>query len=216
MNKVIILLVISDILILSAFGLVSPIFAIFLNGGIPGGSITAVGIAATVFFLVKSITQVPLSLYIDSKRSKLGCLWIGTALIVAVPFIYAFAPNIHIIYVAEGVYGFGAAMAYPAWFALFTRYVDKKHTSFEWSVWSTGVGLGTALTAYLGALTVESLGFDKLFYIVGFISLLGMISLLFLSNKYIEGIKDGVKDGFNKIEKVGTFLKQKHLKHARR
>lgn len=212
MNKVIWLLVISDILILSAFGLITPIFAIFLNEGIAGGSITAAGIASTIFFLVKSITQIPLSIYIDSRRSKLGCLWFGTLLIVAVPFIYAFATHIKFIYVAEAVYGLGAAMAYPAWFSLFTKYVDRKHTGFEWSVWSTGVGLGAALTAYLGAIVAKSYGFDILFYTVGFVSLTGMITLLFLSNKHL----DNVKDGFEKAGKVGAFLKHKSLKHARR
>ena len=212
MNKVIWLLIVSDILILSAFGLVTPIFAIFLSEGISGGSITAVGIASTIFFLVKSITQIPLSIYIDSRKSKLGCLWLGTVLIVAVPFIYAFSTHVKFIYIAEAVYGFGAAMAYPAWFALFTRYIDKKHTSFEWSVWSTGVGLGTALTAYLGAIVAKNFGFDPLFYAVGFVSLAGMIALLFLSDKYIDGLKDGVE----KVGKVGVFLKHKNLKHARR
>jgi MFS family permease len=212
MNKVIWLLIISDILILSAFGLIAPIFAIFLNEGIAGGSITAAGIAATIFFLVKSITQIPLSIYIDSRKSKLGCLWLGTLLIVAVPFIYAFATHVKFIYAAEAVYGLGAAMAYPAWFSLFTKHIDKKHTGFEWSVWSTGVGLGAALTAYLGAIVAKNYGFDILFYIVGFVSLLGMIALLFLSNKYLGN----VKDGFEKAEKVGVFLKHKSLNHARR
>lgn len=191
MNKVILLLILSDILILSAFGLISPIFAIFLKEGISGGSIAAAGLASAIFFIIKSVVQLPLARYVDTKKGKLGFLWAGTFLIVLVPFFYALSPTIKYIYLTQAVYALGAAMAYPAWFSLFTIHLDKKHRGFEWSLWSTGVGIGAAITAYLGALTAESFGFDKLFYIVGFVSLLGMITLLFLSKKFIKEVEDG-------------------------
>jgi len=41
-------------------------------------------------------------------------------------------------------------MAYPAWYSLFTMHLDRKHRGFEYSLWSTSVGIGTAITAYLG------------------------------------------------------------------
>ncbi len=202
MNKVIWLLVISDILILSGFGLIAPIFAIFLSSGISGGSIVAAGTAATIFFLVKSIVQLPLSMYLDKKRSKLGFLWAGTFLIVLVPFLYAFSPSIKFIFFAQVIYALGAAMAYPAWFSLFTMHLDKKHRSLEWSVWSTSVGIGTAIAAYLGALAVRAWSFKTLFFIVGFISLIGMINLLFLSKKFLKDMEDGV-----------SLVRLKHQKH---
>lgn len=202
MNKVIWYLIISDILILSAFGLMSPIFAIFLNEGISGGSIIAAGAASTIFFLVKSIVQLPLSIYLDKKRSKLGFLLVGTLLVVLVPFAYAFSPSISFIFAAQVIYALGAAMAYPAWFSLFTMYLDKKHRGLEWSLWSTGVGLGTALTAYLGAIVAKNLGFKTLFFMVGIVSLIGMIVLLFLSKKFLKQIEDGV-----------SLVRLKHQKH---
>ncbi len=202
MNKVVWLLVISDILILSGFGLISPIFAIFLNSGITGGSIVAAGTAATIFFLVKSIVQLPLSIYIDRKRSKLAFLWAGTFLVVLVPFIYAFSPSINFVYFAQVVYALGAAMAYPSWFSLFTMHLDRKHRSLEWSVWSTSVGIGTAIAAYLGALAVEHWSFKTLFFIVGGISAIGMVTLLFLSKKFLKDVEDGV-----------SIVRLKHQKH---
>lgn len=189
MKRVIILLIISDILILSAFGLVTPIFAIFLKEGISGGSILAAGIASTIFLLVKSVCQLPFSLYIDTKRSKLRFLLFGTLLISAVPFVYAFSPNVSWIFFAQGIYGLGAALAYPTWFSLFTMHLDRKHRGFEWSLWSTGVGLGAALTAFLGAIIARSLGFQVLFFIVGFCSLAGMFVLFFLSKRYLKKVR---------------------------
>lgn len=201
MNKVIWLLILSDILILSAFGLISPIFGIFLKDNIAGGSIAAAGLASTIFFLVKSIAQLPLSRIIDTKKEKLGYLIGGTFLIAATPFIYAFSPNVNFIYFSQVIYGLGAAMSYPAWFTLFTNYVDKKHQGWEWSVWGTGVGFGTAGTAYLGAIMAESFGFDAVFYMVGIFSLIGMSLLFFLSKKYLQDVK-----------RISHFLKMDHLK----
>ena len=198
MNKVIILLIISDILILSAFGLISPIFAIFLNEGITGGSIVAAGLASTIFFLVKSAVQLPLSMYLDKKKDKLAFLLIGTFLIIAVPFLYAFSPNINFIYIIQAIYGLGAAMAYPAWYSLFTMHLDSKHRGFEYSIWSTGVGIGAALTAYLGAEVAKNFGFKTLFFVVGTVSFIGLVVLFFLSKKYLKEVRE-VENGVGRI-----------------
>lgn len=209
MNKVIIYLTISDMLILSAFGLIAPIFAIFMNSGINGGSIAAAGLASTIFLLIKSVVQLPLSMYLDGKRGKLSFLLIGTFLIVIVPIIYALAPSLTLIFIAQGIYGVGTAMAYPAWYSLFTMHLDKKHRGFEYSVWSTGVGIGTAITAYLGAVFAEMWGFDKLFYIVSGVSVLGLAVLFFLSNKFLKDIKK-TEESF--IKEIGFHRKEVHTK----
>lgn len=201
MNKVIWLLIVSDILILSAFGLIGPIFAIFLKEGIAGGSLAAAGIASSIFFIVKSATQLPLSKFLDDRKDKLTFLIVGTFLIVAVPFIYTISPNVNYIYIAEAIYGLGAAMSYPAWFTLFTNHLDKKHQGWEWSVWGTGTGVGAAITAYLGAILAQNFGFNFVFYTVGIFSFIGMMLLFFLSKKYLKDVKS-----------IEHFLRLDHLK----
>ena len=201
MKSVIIFLIISDILILSAFGLINPIFGIFLKEGISGGSIAAAGIASTIFFLVKSITQLPLSYYIDKKRNKLGFLFLGTFIVVLVPLFYAFSPNIRFIFISQAAYGIGAAMAYPAWFSLFTMHLDRKHRGLEWSIWSTGVGVGIAITAYIGAKIAEVWGFQKVFFLVSVVSFIGMLVLFFISKRYlkdVEKVEHYLVNGFHK------------------
>ncbi len=189
MNRIIICLIISDILIISAFGLILPIFAIFVKEGVTGGSIVAAGLASSIFLLTKSIIQLPLSIYIDSKRKKLSFLIAGTFLIVLVPIVYAFSPSINFIFLAQVVYGLGAATAYPAWFSLFTMHLDRKHRGFEWALWSTGIGLGTALTAYVGARLAEVIGFKNLFFIVSGLSFIGMLVLFFISKRYLKDVE---------------------------
>ena len=181
MNKKLLLLILSDVLILSSFGLLAPIFALFITGSVEGGSIVSAGLATTIFLVVKSAVQLPLSKYfIDKEKHKTRSLLIGTFLIITVPFIYFFAKHVNTIFIAQAVYGLGAALAYPAWFSLFTAYIDKKHKGFEYTLWSTGVGIGSAIAAFFGAKIAELLGFKTLFFFVGVIAFLGFLLLIVL------------------------------------
>jgi MFS family permease len=185
MNKKIIWLILSDILILSSFGLIAPIFAIFINRQL-AGTLVEVGIATTIFWVVKSVLQLPLSKYIDRHRHKQIFLIIGTFLIITVPFIYALSTSVYGIYFAQAVYGIGGALAYPAWYTLFVAYGDKKNRSFEWAWWSSGVGVGIAVSAYLGATLAELFGFKTLFFVVGGVALCGFLLLFFLFSQHMK------------------------------
>lgn len=180
-HKKLAMLILSDVFILSGFGLMGPIFAVFIIDNLQGGSIIAAGLATTIFLVVKSTVQLPLSKYfIDRHNHKTRFLLLGTLLIISVPFIYVTAKSINAIYIAQAIYGLGAALAYPAWFSLFTLYLDKKHKGFEYSVYSTAIGVATAITAYLGAKVADTVGFKSLFFIVGLIALVGFLFLIVL------------------------------------
>ena len=172
MNNKIWLLIFSDVLILSSFGLIGPIFAVFITDNLIGG---------TIFLVVKSVVQLPLSRYfIDKEKHKTRSLLLGTLLIISVPFIYFVAKDVSTIFIAQAIYGLGAALAYPAWFSLFTTYIDNKHKGFEYTLWSTGVGIGGAITAYIGAEVANLVGFRYLFFVVGAVAFLGFCLLIIL------------------------------------
>lgn len=160
MNRKLLLLILSDVLILSSFGLIAPIFALFITDNLVGGSLVTAGLATTIFLATRSVVQLPLSLYIDKQHHKTRLLIFGTFLIITVPFIYLIAKSVYTIFIAQVIYGVGAAFAYPTWFTLFTSYLDKKHKGFEYSLWSTSIGIGTAISAFLGAEIANSFGFN--------------------------------------------------------
>src|SRR3989304_977797 len=195
MNKKLLLLILSDILILSSFGLIGPIFAIFIIENLEGGSVVAAGLSTTIFLVVKSVVQMPLSRYfIDKEKHKTHSLLLGTLLILSVPFIYFSAKSVNTIFIAQAVYGLGAAMAYPAWFSLFTTYIDSKHKGFEYTLWSTGVGLGAAAAAFFGAKIADVLGFRPLFFVVGVIAFLGFLLLIVLDRWEMKKRRESPKE----------------------
>lgn len=179
MNKIIKLLLLSDILILTSFGLIDPIIAIFYKDNLIGGTILTAGLASSIFLLVKSVIQLPFAKYIDSNNIKrFKWLLIGTILISIVPFLYIFAENMYLIYIAQIIHGIGSGLAFPAWLSLWSTNLDKGKEGFEWSLHSTATGIGTAITAAIGATIAEFIGFKQTFIFVGVISLIGCIVLL--------------------------------------
>ena len=185
MNRVIKLLMISDVLVLTSFGLIDPILAIFFKEDLIGGTIFTAGLASTVFLIVKCSVQLPFSRYVDSSSYKKRLRWLifGSFLISSVPFIYIFSKHIQMIFFAQIIYGIGSGLAYPTWLALWTTHLDKKRETFEWSLYSTLTGLGTAMTAAIGAGLSYLVGFKITFIFVGILSLTGCLILFGLERK---------------------------------
>jgi len=185
MNKIIKLLMLSDVLILTSFGLTNPILAIFFKEDLIGGTIFTAGLASTIFLLTKCAIQLPFSRYIDhhNYHHRVNLLIIGTFLIALVPFIYIFFKTISSMFVAQIIFGIGSGLSYPAWLGLWSTHLDKHKESFEWTLYSTFTGLGTAVTAAGGALLASKFGFNTAFTIVGIVSVLGGVVLLALYSK---------------------------------
>lgn len=186
MNRVIKLLLISDVFTITGFGFLEPIFAIFIKEDLIGGSVFAVGLASSLFFITKSIIQVPFSKHVDSHDDADDLRWliIGAFLIAVTPFIYFFVRHVYFIYAAQVVYGIGAGLAYPAWLGLWSTHLDKKRESFEWSLYSAMVGVGVAITAFIGGAIGQYIGFQYVFIMTGVMAVIGCLILIdLLKNK---------------------------------
>ncbi len=136
-NIVIKILVLSDFLIWSSAQLLSPIFAIFITDKI-NGSIEAVGIASGIYLISKSIFEVPIGVFIDKTKSEKDDLYSaisGTLLTALCFFALTFINSVWQLYILQAIFGFAAAIAFPGWYSIFTRHVDKGKEAFEWSLY---------------------------------------------------------------------------------
>lgn len=185
MNKTLKLLIISDIFVLSGFGLISPILAIFIKDNLIGGTIFAAGLASMIFLITHSVLQIWFS-YKFNPEDRLWLLKVGTAIIALVPFGYILATHFYHIYIVEFIYGVGAAFAYPTWSSLFTSNLEKGKRGFQYSIYSSSVGIGTAITAGIGAWLAERIGFHWVFVFTGLLSMLGLFILFKLDKKILK------------------------------
>ena len=185
MNRTLGLLIVSDIFVLTGFGLVAPILAIFINDNLVGGSIFSAGLASTIFLLTHALLQIFFS-YKFNPKDRLWMLRLGTLIIALVPLGYILSPHIYHIYAVEFVYGIGAAFAYPAWSSLFTAHLEKGKRGFQYSVYSSSVGIGTAITAGVGAWLAEKTSFQLVFILTGIIAVAGLLFLFRIEKKSLK------------------------------
>ncbi|HPC89441.1 MAG TPA: MFS transporter [Methanothrix sp.] len=184
MNRTMRLLLLSDIFVLTGFGLIQPILAIYINdGGVTGGTMLTAGMASALFLLTKSLVQLPFGHYVDGQPGKARWLMVGTLLMAAVPMIYLSASSIYHIYLAELVYGVGSGLAYPTWLGLWSVNLEPGRESFQWSVYHTTTGLGTAATGAAGAAVASHVGFNATFLLAGLLCMAGCLALLVLERR---------------------------------
>lgn len=179
-NKVIEYLTFSDILMMSGWGLISPIIAVFFTDQIKGGTVELAGFASATYFLTKSVVQIPVARFIDVRRGERDdylVMIIGSLFITLSAFSYMVIQYPWQVFLVQIMYGIGGGFSYPSWLAIFTRHIDRKEEGFEWSIYYTTIDLGAALTSGLGALLVTQLGYKPVFAIVGILSFLGTLFL---------------------------------------
>lgn len=182
-NPVVRFLTISDFLIISGFGLISPIFAIFIADSVEGGSIEVVGIAATIFLLTKSVSQIPAAYLIDKIRGERDDFWamfLGSVIFSLIPISYIFISTPAELYIIQFFYGLSTAVTFPSWYAIFTRHIDKDREGLEWGAYNTLIDLGAAASAGMGGFLTSRFGFYPVFLVVSVISLIGSLFLLFV------------------------------------
>ena len=188
-NKVIRILVLGDIMFFSAFGLIGPIFAVFITNQVAGATVATVGFAATINLLVRALLQMPVARYIDKHRGEKDdflFMVVGSTLISIVPFAYLFVTLPIHLYLAQVILGIGGALTNPGWFAIFTRHIDKGKEGTEWTLENVSIGLVSAGAAALGGIMAERFGFHNLFLIVGILSLIGLVVQISLYSTVIE------------------------------
>jgi len=185
MNKTIILLIISDVFVLTGFGLIDPILSIFIKENLVGGTIFAAGLASMIFIITKSALQIPCSKLVDKhdRHFRIKILLIGTFIVSTVPIIYIFSNHVNFIYAAQIVHGLGSGLAYPSWVGLWSRNSEINQKSFDWSVYSSLTGIGVGVAALVGANIAGLFGFVTTFIVVGAMSIVGCIILLCLEIK---------------------------------
>ena len=186
LNKVIIRLITADFFFYSGWGLIAPIFAIFITQQIEGGTIEVIAFATASHWIVKSIIQPFLANVLDvikGEKDDFRFLVVGMFIAALIPFGYFFSTQIWHIFALEIIRGIAMACVVPAWLGIFTRHINKGWEAFSWSVQSTGLGFAAGFAAAFGGVIASSLGFGVVFIMVGVFKLISAIILLSVYNK---------------------------------
>lgn len=195
-NRVIKYLILSDLSFWTGWGLINPIFAVFIVERIQGGNVFIVGLASAIFLITKSLIRVPIGIFLDispSEKDDYFSLVIGLLIAAFVPFGYIFATLPLHIFVLQAILGIGLAVSFSGWTGIFTRHIGKGRESTDWGIHATSIGLGMGVAGAVGGWAVNHFGFTPVFVMVGIFGLIGVL-LLFGLRKEIRGVFD---DGFH-------------------
>jgi len=188
LNKVIQLLVFSDLSLLFSWGLVSPILAIFITGHIQGGDVRVAGIAVGLYWLFKSLLQLPIGSYLDQNHGEKDdyyFLVLGTLLASLAPFGFIFSTLPWHIYLLQIIHALGAAFSLPAWCGIFTRHIDQGKEAQSWALDSSAIGIGDGVSGIIGGFVAQTLGFTPLFVGVGVFGLVATFLCLLIKKDLI-------------------------------
>src|SRR3990167_5105479 len=103
-NNAIKLLIFSSVTVNMADGIWSPVFAIYVTQKIAPGNLSAVGYAIAIYWLVKSILQLPLARFLDKtdgERDDYVALIIGGSVYTIAPLLYFFVDNLWKFFVLQ-------------------------------------------------------------------------------------------------------------------
>lgn len=187
LNKIIKTLILSDFLLHSGWGLIGPIFAIFITQQIDGGNIAAVGFIAATYWFIKSVAQPFIAHFVDVKRGEkddFRFLIYGMFLANLIPLGYLFSTQLWHIFLLEIIRGLCMACVVPTWAGIFTRHIDRGWEAFSWSIESTGIGFAAAFAAAFGGIMATLIGFKAVFVLITFFGLFSTFILFSIRNQF--------------------------------
>lgn len=188
-SKIVKTLIMSDFFLNLGWGLLSPIFALFVlqkvTIGDPSKAAEVAGFAALSYWISKSLIEIPIGRYLDKNDGERDDFWfmvVGLLVVGFVPLGYSISSQPWHIYICQVVHAIGMAMTIPSWLAIFTRHIDKGKEAFEWSMETTSIGAGAGIAGGFGGIVASVFGFQVLFYSVSFLTIFAALLLLLVKN----------------------------------
>lgn len=191
-NKIIKILIITDLFIFSSWGLIMPVLAVFIVNSINGGDAGVAGMAVGIYWVTKSLLQVPIGKYLDRKHGERDDYWLmvgGSFLASLTPLIFLISSEPWHIYGLQIFHAVGMAMVVPTWGGIFIRHIDKGREAETTGFDSSIIGFGIGVVGIAGGLIAKTFGFVPLFIGVSVLGIIGSALLLLIKKEILP--KDG-------------------------
>lgn len=180
LNRVIWLLTCSDIFSWGIYSSISALTGIYLSTRLGTGVVEIVGVGMGIFYLSRSIFQIPIGLVTDKikkDRDDIIFLVIGN-LMIGFPLLFYPVIQAPIFYfLLQVIFGIGAAMNLVTWRKLFARNLETDKEGLSYALYDTVMSGSIALFSIIAGV-VANMGqeeFDLVIMIIGFIIMMSSI-----------------------------------------
>jgi MFS family permease len=173
--------VISDFFLLAGWGLIDPVFSVFIIQRVVGGTLLTVGIAAAIYWIIRSVAQIPIANYLDSipgEHDDFMALIGGLMLVGISAIAMCWVVQVWELYVIHAIQAIAFALYYASWPTIYSRHLDKDAISLDWSLDSAVSGVGAGITGFLGGVIAGTLGYNTVFIAAGLLAFVAAFVLL--------------------------------------
>ena len=154
-------------------GMLGPLFAIF--AGKIGGDILDITWAWATYLIVTGVLYIIVGKLTDGRKINAEVMVIGYILNTIFTFSYLFVSSPwHLVMVQAGL-GVAAALSTPTWYALYAKYEDKKHDTYEWGLAGGEAEIITGIAVIIGGFIVTYFSFNLLFLTMGVIQIISTL-----------------------------------------
>ncbi|HTH72374.1 MAG TPA: MFS transporter [Candidatus Pristimantibacillus sp.] len=160
-NRALKALLIGDALVLTASAMLTPIYAVFVQG--VGGDLLDAGITASALAFGSAIASLIAGRYADSLRDKKSLVVLGYAITGLGFLLFTTVNSVWYLAIVQLMIGLVRAFAEPAFDALYSVHLDKKREAEEWGAWEGMSYFVGGLGALFGGLVVSYFSFNTLF-----------------------------------------------------
>lgn len=181
LGRVVKLFVLADLALLAGWGLLAPIFSLFIINRVEGATVVSVGIASAVYWFVKGTVQIPIANYLDKSKNEKDdyvVLVLGLVMASLTAFSYVFIQHLWQLYLLEAAHAIAFAMYSPSWLGIFSRHLDKNHHGLDFAMDNAAVSFASAITGFCSGLVVKFFGFPALFVAAGSFTLVSAFIVL--------------------------------------
>lgn len=189
-GRIVKFLVLVDLALLGGWGLMEPIFPIFIHDQVAGATLTTIGVSAAIYWVLKSVLQLPIANFLDrTPGDKMSFYTLELALLLAAlaAFSFSWVTTVPGLYLVQVLHAVAFAFYIPSWSGVFARHLDSGRISFDWSLDSTAVGISAGLSGLAGSLVAARWGFTSVFVAAGIFTLASAAVLLFAADVVLPG-----------------------------
>ncbi|MBM3281195.1 MAG: MFS transporter [Candidatus Harrisonbacteria bacterium] len=182
-NDLVRFFILADLMVFSGWGLIDPLFSIFIIEKIPGATLITVGISTALYLVSRALIQLPIAHFIDATKNEKDDFLVmifGLLVISGTSLAFIFVANIPQLFLLSCLRAIAFGMYNAGWYGIFARHLDKGKEAFDWSLDNSIIALSTGVSGLISGIIAETLGFSTLFIICSALSLLSAAILFYV------------------------------------
>lgn len=193
-GRVVKYLILVDLVFFAGWGLIQPIFAVFVVEDIAGATVVTAGAVAAIFWFIRSILQLPIAKYLDrtpGEKDDFYALIAGFFLASISAFLFVLVGEVWQLYLVQVIHAIALSLYTASRPAIFSRHLDQDRVSFDWALDSSALGISAGIGGLLGGMIAGAFGFEAVFVLVAILSAASAMILLLVPDIILPKTRKG-------------------------